>query len=348
MVREIWRATGRGKKAPKALAAAVDLPPLTAADHEYLFLQLLEGVAHGWQQPRVMKFFTTLRHRVPKSQWLAWLEKFGEQLVESPNPSEDMARRLIQLSELDCGEVTSLAGDYGHRALGKIYGGYTEEFLPALEGSEVELGYLPDFGMGGMEFAALDLPEEDVNQEQELFFSEPLLSGSLTEAALELAHEPMDPLQENLVVPSSPEQIINSSTVPLETVDSTIPNLPVNLPPHSLGLRSTATPGWDEESSLPTFGEVPPELRLSNKSAAILPPPPPPPPNWGGNLAIEDTIEQIDDDFSIEEFGIMLRSNPERLQQIAGELGLETTDPQVVVDRVVAQMQQQIQNNPQP
>jgi hypothetical protein len=63
---------------------------------------------------------------------------------------------------------------------------------------------------------------------------------------------------------------------------------------------------------------------------------------------MEDTIEQIDDDFSIEEFGMMLRSNPERLQQIAGELGLETTDPQVLVDRVLAQMQQQIQNNPQP
>jgi hypothetical protein len=69
MVKEIWRTTGRGKKDPKALAATVDLPPLTAPDHEYLFLQLLEGVAHGWQQPRVVRFFAKLRHRIPSNWW---------------------------------------------------------------------------------------------------------------------------------------------------------------------------------------------------------------------------------------------------------------------------------------
>jgi hypothetical protein len=377
MVREIWRATGRGKKASKALAATVDLPPLTEPDYEYLFLQLLEGVAHGWQQPRVVKFFAKLRHRVPKSQWLEWLEKFGEQLVESPNPSEDMARRMIQLSELDCGEVTNLAGEYGHRALGKLYGGYTEEFLP--DGGDIELGYLPDFGLAEMEFADLESLEAAADQEDEMF-SDSLLSGDLTNTALRIAHEPTipqedfadEPLQDHLTVPSTPEvnpfqaatdppdstiaRSNSSSAAPLEISDDfTLPDppAPTNFPPHPLEGRSTDT--WDENSILPTFGEVPPELRLSNKRSGL----PPPPSTWNpAPEAPKDNIEQIEDksviddesmeerQITIEEFDMMIRSDPELLQQIAAQLGIKTNDPQVVVNHVVAQMQQQIQDNP--
>jgi hypothetical protein len=35
-------------------------PPLTDTDYEFLFTQLLERVAHGWQQARVLRFFEKL------------------------------------------------------------------------------------------------------------------------------------------------------------------------------------------------------------------------------------------------------------------------------------------------
>jgi hypothetical protein len=49
-------------------------------------------------------------------------------------------------------------------------------------------------------------------------------------------------------------------------------------------------------------------------------------------------------EISIEEFALMLQSDPELLQDISKQLGIETTDPQLVVDTVIAQMQQQIAN----
>ena len=60
-----------------------------------------------------------------------------------------------------------------------------------------------------------------------------------------------------------------------------------------------------------------------------------------------DPVEQQpveEREISIEEFALMLQSDPELLQDISKQLGIETTDPQVVVDTVIAQMQQQIAN----
>jgi hypothetical protein len=321
MVKEIWRPASKGSHS----VAIADLPALNAADYEYLFVQILEGVAHGWQQPRVVKFFAKLKHRIPKAQWLAWLETYGNQILESANPSEDLARRMIQLGELDCGEITELSGEYGQRILGKIYGGYTEEIFPALEGAdEIEIGYIPelsDFGLGELSFEPIgESYENDFAQIE----PEPLLELPLPE----------------------PEQPIGSE--PVFTPPPVVPNSA----PHPLERRSTSPPGWnDDAASLPTFGEVPPELRLSNRKS-VAPPPPPPSGFFDAPAPMEETLEQSDDaveerQISLEEFEIMLRSDPELVQQIAQQLGLETTDPQVVVDAVTAQMKQQMQDSQQ-
>jgi hypothetical protein len=355
MVKEILR----GQKPPKALAAAADLPPISAADREYLFLQLLEGVVHGWQQPRVIKFFAKIKHRVPKSQWLEWLETYGQKLVAETNPSEDLARRMIQLSELDCGEITNLAGDYGHRILSKIYGGYTNEFLPELEGSGIELGYLPDFGAGELDLVTIDLdfqPETPLPDRQ---FADPsaepapfgFAASEASSAGIEDFQPAEPPETSSTELPPSPispalSNALNATALPLDQ-DFESPN------PFPSASPQPPAPSWHEDSTLPTFGEVPEELRLSNRRSAA--PPPPSAMGRSGNLAPDDPIEQIgqDDEFieerqiSIEEFDMMLRSDPDLLQQIAQQLGIETTDPQVVVDRVMAQMQEQIQDSGQ-
>lgn len=91
--------------------------PLEPADYEYLFMQLLEGVAHGWQQPRVMKFFDALKDRITVQQWVGWLRGFGERLLASPVPNNQLAARMVHLGELGCGEIGDVAQEIGMQLL---------------------------------------------------------------------------------------------------------------------------------------------------------------------------------------------------------------------------------------
>ena len=75
-------------------------PPLADSDYEYLFRQLLEGVAHGWQQDRVLRWFETLKGRTTETEWIAWLRRFGERVLASPAPNNELATRLVQVGEM--------------------------------------------------------------------------------------------------------------------------------------------------------------------------------------------------------------------------------------------------------
>jgi tetratricopeptide (TPR) repeat protein len=75
-------------------------PPLADSDYEYLFRQLLEGVAHGWQQDRVLRWFETLKGRTTETEWVAWLRRFGERVLASPAPNNELATRLVQVGEM--------------------------------------------------------------------------------------------------------------------------------------------------------------------------------------------------------------------------------------------------------
>jgi hypothetical protein len=106
---------------------------LEDADYEYLFMQLLEGVAHGWQQPRAVGFFSKIRHRIRKSDWISWLDRFGQNLLSSPVPNYELAGRMVQLSELECGEIGDIAGYYGIQLLNRQPSPESMEFLPMLD-----------------------------------------------------------------------------------------------------------------------------------------------------------------------------------------------------------------------
>jgi hypothetical protein len=151
MLKKIWQSFmrwfrklfGRGaSKSSNRFAPTAELPPLDDTDREYLFMQLLEGVAHGWQQPRAIGFFNKIRQRVRKSEWLEWLDRFGNNLLAAPVPNYELAGRMVQLGQLDCGEIGDLAGEYGARLLDR----QAEEFpnlLPIMEFSDAADG---DFG----------------------------------------------------------------------------------------------------------------------------------------------------------------------------------------------------------
>jgi CHAT domain-containing protein/Flp pilus assembly protein TadD len=124
--------------------------PLADSDYEYLFRQLLEGVSHGWQQDRVVQWFDAMKQRVPKSEWLAWLRRFGDRVLESPSPNNELAGRLVQVGEMiisvpSTREIGETAYTIGMQLLNRNpgepvweYGGpdASPQFLPDQGGSE--------------------------------------------------------------------------------------------------------------------------------------------------------------------------------------------------------------------
>lgn len=75
------------------------LPPLADSDYEYLFRQLLEGVGHGWDQQRVSRWFEGLQGRITEADWITWLRRFGERVLASAAPNDELAMRLVHLAD---------------------------------------------------------------------------------------------------------------------------------------------------------------------------------------------------------------------------------------------------------
>jgi hypothetical protein len=340
-----WCRSLLGLSPKKALTTATDLPPLTDPDYEYLFMQLLEGVSHGWQQPRAIEFFRKIKQRAPKSQWIAWMNTFGYRAVNSTAPNEELARRMIQLSDLDCSEVTSLAGDYGHQILGKLYGNLDDDqYVSDLSEAELAgLGFAADGFMSGL---PIELPVELPATELEQIIAD---EGWQQKSSPDVM-PPLQSLENNSIIPPVEQQPIAEAIV----AEAKVPN--TTLPEPLYKSRSPLEDLVDTEDDFPTFGEVPEDLRLGSSNNNKKRMPPPPPSGFFEPIVLAENPTPIPDpvaqepveerEISIEEFAVMLQNDPELLQDISKQLGIETTDPQVVVDTVIAQMQQQIANGP--
>ena len=91
--------------------------PLESTDYEFLFMQLLEGIAHGWQQSKVEKFFAELDDRTTEAQWVQWIRGFGEKLLASPAPNQELALRMLALGDMGYGEISDTSGEIGLQLL---------------------------------------------------------------------------------------------------------------------------------------------------------------------------------------------------------------------------------------
>jgi hypothetical protein len=92
-------------------------PPLNDTDLEFLFTELLEGVNQARGQAWALKWLHNLEHRVSTERWVEWLNKFGDKLLASSSPNNELAARLVQLGELEVGEVGDTAYDIGMELL---------------------------------------------------------------------------------------------------------------------------------------------------------------------------------------------------------------------------------------
>jgi len=97
-------------------------PTRTDADYEAILMQLLEEVNQGTTSGNVAGFLMV--KGVKETELAAWLRQFGERLLAIDNPSvaslQELARRLVLLSEIRGGELGGVAGEFGRGILAKF------------------------------------------------------------------------------------------------------------------------------------------------------------------------------------------------------------------------------------
>jgi len=106
LLRKLWRAIENfftrllGGQGGKGKVQAIESVPLTDTDYEFLYMELLDGVAHGWHEGRILRFFEKLGDRGRQKDWVEWLELFGTRLQSSASLNQILATRMIRLGEL--------------------------------------------------------------------------------------------------------------------------------------------------------------------------------------------------------------------------------------------------------
>ena len=109
---------------------------LTDEDYEFLFNQLLDGVAHGWHLGKIVKFFNNLEPRSIPSEWIAWLLKFEQKIVFSNDPSQRRVGAIMMRfgeltqSDLELKELGTLTNKIGK----KLFLGNTAELIWEYDG----------------------------------------------------------------------------------------------------------------------------------------------------------------------------------------------------------------------
>ncbi|MDJ1168244.1 tetratricopeptide repeat protein [Roseofilum sp. BLCC_M154] len=83
----------------QTLSEAVPVP-LSDADYEFLFSQLMEGVNQGWQVERVALFFEKLGDRTNSDQWLEWLRAYRARLLGTRSPQTQHANQMMKVGEM--------------------------------------------------------------------------------------------------------------------------------------------------------------------------------------------------------------------------------------------------------
>ncbi|MEM6753069.1 MAG: tetratricopeptide repeat protein [Cyanobacteria bacterium P01_C01_bin.38] len=110
-----------GKQSPstkeKEMHAVRNLPELTNSDLEFLFTQLLEGVHQARGQHWAQRWLQNIEHRVSQQRWLEWLSHFGNKVLASSAPNYELASRMVELGELEIGEIGDVAYDIGVQLL---------------------------------------------------------------------------------------------------------------------------------------------------------------------------------------------------------------------------------------
>lgn len=115
-------------------------PPLTDTDYEFLLTQLLDGIAHGWHEGRIIKFFQKLGDRGKARLWVDWLGRFGQGVLASDAPNLELAARLIRFGELSQSfSPVQPIGQAAYQLGREIYGKQSANVVWEYEGADESL-----------------------------------------------------------------------------------------------------------------------------------------------------------------------------------------------------------------
>jgi tetratricopeptide (TPR) repeat protein len=84
--------------------------PLSDRDYQILWEYLLEKVNLGWEQPQVRQFLQGLESRGTVGDWIAWLDRTGEQWLTASEGEGEVSEAIERLSELTEGELSDRLG----------------------------------------------------------------------------------------------------------------------------------------------------------------------------------------------------------------------------------------------
>ncbi|MEG4087092.1 tetratricopeptide repeat protein [Microcoleus sp. POL10_C6] len=90
-------------------------PIRSFGEYEQKFMALLEGVEQGWSRGEIKGFL--IGCKIKDTEWVNWLQEFGERLLVSPETNLELGGRMVRLGEMNCGKMSEVAGNIGRQLL---------------------------------------------------------------------------------------------------------------------------------------------------------------------------------------------------------------------------------------
>ena len=170
----------KGDGSSVTAASLTQETPLKDDDYEFLFNQLLDGVAHGWHLGRIIKFFELLEPRGSIPGWIAWFEQFETRVIYSNDPAKRrIGAIMMRLGELiQSREELQQVATISHRIGKKLYIGNVAELIWEYDGVDTVVGGEP----------GPSVLSEDQAEPAEVFEQTP-------ETVIESVNEPVEPIE---------------------------------------------------------------------------------------------------------------------------------------------------------
>lgn len=165
-IRDIFGGGQTPSTKEKEMHAVRDLPELTNSDLEFLFTQLLEGVHQARGQHWAQRWLQNIEHRVSHQRWLEWLQHFGNKVLASSAPNYELASRMVELGELEIGEIGDVSYDIGVQLLTRNSKHQPAYSIPISTESE---GLIPEYSVS----EEIIINPVGVNSEEEDFNFQP-------------------------------------------------------------------------------------------------------------------------------------------------------------------------------
>ncbi|HHP7232507.1 MAG TPA: tetratricopeptide repeat protein [Xenococcaceae cyanobacterium] len=325
---------------------------LTDGDYEFLFNQLLEGIAHGWHQARIAKFFHQLEARGELEPWVSWLQRFYQKFPASPSPIQrQLGARMMRLGELTqshpqlqkvgvvaheigrklfFGDIAALIWEYDGADL--ISTSNPESEVTAATTSDspkpttadystvIQDGIISDnlgeLSLDTEEFPLINLSLED----SPVIVQDTVISEQSAEEALTIAQDTSDDNSEEFLLTAKTEP---SSTANSEAVDNTS---------FSEAPDEIESP-WEQPELIASIPELPisktepqsPEEDSATTAASKA---------EIASLPLQSSSQNV----SVEQFIDLLKQDQNLTQQISEQFNISSSDPKVIIQTAIAKL----------